>query len=165
MAAPITEIHRHEPTEEEIKQQKLEELKDLVADHEDALNNIFKLIGEVNDIGVLEAANSMIQAKDKIAKIALDQISRDPVTNLINTLMGTTGALMKADPELVTSLMNSVVSGMDEGNKFLESNKKVGVMNLIKLLSDPDINRAVGFGISFLKGMGKALDSASKETK
>ena len=39
-------------------------------------------------MGVLEAATSMLQAKEKIAKIALHQITREPVTNLINTLMG-----------------------------------------------------------------------------
>ncbi|MED4890220.1 DUF1641 domain-containing protein [Weizmannia sp. CD-2023] len=31
------------------------------------------------------------------------------------------------------------------------------MFGLLKSLSDPDVNRAVGFAISFLKGMGKAL--------
>jgi uncharacterized protein YjgD (DUF1641 family) len=29
---------------------------------------------------------------------------------------------------------------------------------LIKSLKDPDVNRAVKFGLHFLKGMGKGLD-------
>ncbi|WHY56492.1 DUF1641 domain-containing protein [Peribacillus simplex] len=156
MAAPITEIH-NPITEEEIKQQKLEELKTLITDNEDALNNMFKIVNELNDSGVFEAATSMLQGKEQIAKIALQQITRQPVTNLINTLMGATGALMNADAAQSTKLLNSALAGIDEGNKFLQADKKIGVLDLMKTLNDPDINRAIGFGVHFLKGMGKEL--------
>ncbi|KOR80981.1 hypothetical protein AM232_22995 [Bacillus sp. FJAT-21352] len=156
MAAPITEIH-NPITEEEIKQQKLEELKMLITDNEDALNNMFKIVNELNDSGVFEAATSMLQGKEQIAKIALQQITRQPVTNLINTLMGATGALMNADAAQSTKLLNSALAGIDEGNKFLQADKKIGVLELMKTLNDPDINRAIGFGVHFLKGMGKEL--------
>ncbi|MFJ7929878.1 DUF1641 domain-containing protein [Peribacillus sp. NPDC096448] len=156
MAAPITEIH-NPITEEEIRLKKLEELKTLITDNEDALNNMFKIVNELNDSGVFEAATSMLQGKEQIAKIALQQITRQPVTNLINTLMGATGALMNADAAQSTKLLNSALSGIDEGNKFLQADKKIGVLDLMKTLNDPDINRAIGFGVHFLKGMGKEL--------
>jgi uncharacterized protein YjgD (DUF1641 family) len=156
MAAPITEIH-NPITEEEIKRQKLEELKTLITNNEDALNNMFKIVNELNDSGVFEAATSMLQGKEQIAKIALQQITRQPVTNLINTLMGATGALMNADAAQSTKLLNSALAGIDEGNKFLQAEKKIGVLELMKTLNDPDINRAIGFGVHFLKGMGKEL--------
>ncbi|MGE6718783.1 DUF1641 domain-containing protein [Peribacillus frigoritolerans] len=156
MAAPITEIH-NPITEEEIKLQKLEELKTLITDNEDALNNMFKIVNELNDSGVFEAATSMLQGKEQIAKIALQQITRQPVTNLINTLMGATGALMNADAAQSTKLLNSALAGIDEGNKFLQADKRIGVLELMKTLNDPDINRAIGFGVHFLKGMGKEL--------
>ncbi|MEH6948388.1 DUF1641 domain-containing protein [Bacillus sp. JJ634] len=157
MAQPITEIKKNLLTEEEQKQKKLEALTTLLANNDEALNKVLTIVGELNDIGVLEAADSMLQAKEKIAQIALHQVSREPVTNLINTLMGTTGALMKTDPELITKLVNSAMKGMDEANDYLQTDKKVKVMDLVKLLNDPDINRALGFGIHFLKGMGKEL--------
>jgi uncharacterized protein YjgD (DUF1641 family) len=157
MAAPITMIKKHEPTKEELQHQKLEDLKTLLSENDEALNQILAIVGELNEMGVLEAANSMLQAKDEIAKVALDQVAREPVTNMINNLMGVAGALTSLDPETTTKLANSLTSGLDEGNKHLESNKKVGVLDLMKVLNDPDINRAVGFGIHFLKGMGKGL--------
>ncbi|MGE7778521.1 DUF1641 domain-containing protein [Peribacillus sp. NPDC097264] len=156
MAAPITEIH-NPITEEEIKLQKIEELKMLVTDNEEMLNSVFNILGELNDCGVLDAATSMLRGKEQIAKVALGQVTREPVTNLINTLMGATGALMKADTDQVTKLLSSALAGIDEGSKFIETDKKIGVMNLVKVLNDPDINRAIGFGIHFLKGMGKEL--------
>lgn len=156
MAAPITEIYR-EIDEEKIKQQKIDELKTLVSENEDTINNLFKILGELNDSGILQATNSMLKGKEEIAKIALGQVSREPVTNLINTLMGATAALMEADAEQTTKLIKSAMSGIDEGKSFLESEHKIGVMNLVKVLNDPDINRAIGFGIHFLRGMGKGL--------
>ncbi|WP_019244300.1 MULTISPECIES: DUF1641 domain-containing protein [Bacillus] len=158
MAAPITNIQRYEPTEAEIKQQKIEELTKLLSNNEEAINHIFEIIGELNDMGVLEAATTMLQAKEQITKIALQQVSKDPVTNLMNTITGATGALMKADSEKTTKLVNSAVAGIDEGTKFLETDKKITVMNLLKTLNDPDINRSIGFTLAFLKGMGKELN-------
>jgi uncharacterized protein YjgD (DUF1641 family) len=157
MAAPIKAIQKQELTEEEQKQQKLEDLKALLANNEEALNQMFNIVGELNDIGMLEAANSMLKAKEPIAKIVLGQVTREPVTNLINNMMGAAGALTELDPELTKKLVSSVLTGMDEGNQHLQSNKKVGILDLMKVLKDPDINRAIGFGLHFLKGMGKGL--------
>ncbi|MED1383248.1 DUF1641 domain-containing protein [Bacillus mycoides] len=157
MAAPIQAVQKQELTEEELKQQKLEALKELLANNEDALNQMFNIVGELNDIGMLEAANSMLKAKEPIAKIVLGQVTREPVTNLINNMMGAAGALTELDPELTKKLIGSVLTGMNEGNQHLQSNKKVGILDLMKVLKDPDINRAIGFGLHFLKGMGKGL--------
>ncbi|QBP92010.1 DUF1641 domain-containing protein [Bacillus mycoides] len=157
MAAPIQAIQKQELTEEELKQQKLEDLKELLANNEEALHQMFNIVGELKDIGMLEAANSMLKAKEPITKIVLGQVTREPVTNLINNMMGAAGALTELDPELTKKLVGSVLTGMDEGNQHLQSNKKVGILDLMKVLKDPDINRAIGFGLHFLKGMGKGL--------
>ncbi|PEF23633.1 DUF1641 domain-containing protein [Bacillus pseudomycoides] len=157
MAAPIKAIQKQGLTEEEQKQQKLEDLKELLANNEEALNQMFNIVGELNDIGMLEAANSMLKAKEPIAKIVLGQVTREPVTNLINNMMGAAGALTELNPELTKKLVGSVLTGMDEGNQHLQSNKKVGILDLMKVLKDPNINRAIGFGLHFLKGMGKGL--------
>ena len=116
-------------------------------------------MSELNHIGVLEAANSMLQAKEEIAKIALGQVTREPVTNLINTLMGVAGAFMNTNPELTTKFVNSAIKGMNEANDYLQTDHEIQVFDLLKSLKDPDINRALGFGIHFLKGMGKELKS------
>ncbi|MDR4458622.1 DUF1641 domain-containing protein, partial [Bacillus tropicus] len=144
MAAPIKAIQKQGLTEEEQKQQKLEDLKELLANNEEALNQMFNIVGELNDIGMLEAANSMLKAKEPIAKIVLGQVTREPVTNLINNMMGAAGALTELNPELTKKLVGSVLTGMDEGNQHLQSNKKVGILDLMKVLKDPDINRAIG---------------------
>ncbi|MBE3571047.1 MAG: DUF1641 domain-containing protein [Bacillales bacterium] len=157
MAEPITFIRKKEMTKEEQIQRKLDELKSLLADHDEDLTNLLKMISELNQAGLLEAANALLQAREKIAKIALGQVSREPVTNLINNLMGAAGAITNIDPDLTAKLMKSITNGIEEGNHHLQNGDKVKFRDLLKVLNDPDINRAIGFGLHFLKGMGQGL--------
>ena len=157
MAKPITTINKQQLTEEQLKEQKLENLKQLLSENEETVNQVFTIMAELNDIGALEAATKLIEAKEEVAHIALGQLTRKPVTNIINNLMGVAGVLSEMNPETTTKLVESLNTGLDEANKAVESNEKVSVFKMVKLLKDPDTNRALNFGIHFLKGLGKGL--------
>lgn len=124
MAIPISTIQKETKTEEQVKLEKLEELKALLAENEDSVSKTMKLMGELNSLGVFDAANSMLQAKEEIAKIALGQVSREPVTNLINTMMAAGGALTKADPAFTGKLLESVLAGTEQAQSFLKEDKR-----------------------------------------
>ncbi|WP_438315307.1 DUF1641 domain-containing protein [Sporosarcina sp. FA9] len=158
MAAPITSIKLNEFTAEELQQKKLLELTSLIAEQEQALNKILEITGELNDIGILDAAQAMLKARDDIAKITVHQVSREPITNLINHLINVSGMLTSIDPEVTVKLAASVKSGLDEAELQNGNGQKVGLFTLMKSINDPDINRAIQFGMHFLKGMGKGLD-------
>ncbi|MBG9916134.1 DUF1641 domain-containing protein [Bacillus sonorensis] len=157
MATPITAIQKESKSEEQIKLEKLDELKALLAENDEAVSKTMKLLGELNGLGVFDAADSMLQAKEDIAKIALSQLSREPVVNLLNSAIAAGGALSKSDPELTGKLIASLMAGAEQGQSFLKEDQKITIFQLLKAINDPDINRAVGFGLHFLKGMGKAL--------
>lgn len=157
MAVPITNIRKHQLTEEQLKEQKLDNLKQLLSDHEEAVNQVFTIMAELKDIGALEAATKLLEAKEEVAHIALGQLTRKPVTNIINNLMGVAGALTELNPETTTKLIEGLNAGVDEANKALESDEKVSAFKLVKMLKDPDVNRALNFGVHFLKGLGKGL--------
>lgn len=157
MAAPITTIKKQQLTEEQIKEEKLENLKQLLSENEDMINQVFTMMADLNSIGALEAATKLLEAKEEVALIALGQLTRKPVTNIINNLMGVAGALAEMDPETTTKLINSLNTGLDEANKAVESDEKVSAFKLLKLINDPDVNRSLNFGIHFLKGLGKGL--------
>lgn len=75
MASPITEIQKETKTEEQLKAEKLEELKTLFAENEEAVAKTMSIMAELNSLGIFDAAGYMLQAKEEIAKIALGQIS------------------------------------------------------------------------------------------
>lgn len=163
MAEPITNIHRKQLTEEEEVQLKWDNLKQRFSNNEASLNKVLDIIEELNEAGMLEALEAMLLAKEDITKITLDQVSREPVTNLLNVIIGATSSLMKIDPENTNKLINSALKGLESGNEFVEEEQKVKLFDLMRMLNDPDINRAIGFGIHFLKGMGEQLSERSDE--
>ncbi|MBX8943650.1 DUF1641 domain-containing protein [Lysinibacillus sp. K60] len=157
MAVPITGIKKQQLTEEQLKEQKLDNLKELLSENEETVNQVFSIMAELNDIGALEAAMKLLEAKEEVAHIALGQLTRKPVTNIINNLMGVAGALTELNPETTTKLIEGLNTGVDEASKALESNEKVSAFKLMKMINDPDVNRALHFGVHFLKGLGKGL--------
>jgi len=81
MAVPITGIKKQQLTEEQLKEQKLDNLKELLSENEEAVNQVFSIMAELNEIGALEAAMKLLEAKEEVAHIALGQLTRKPVTN------------------------------------------------------------------------------------
>lgn len=158
MARPITSIKLKQLTPEEIQQEKLSELQLLITEQEQAINKILEITGELDDIGVFDAVQAMVKAKEDIAEIAVNQVSREPVTNLINHVMKISGMLTEIDPGVTEKLAASVKNGLDEAELHAGNNQAVSVFDLMKSLKDPDVNRSIKFGLNFLKGMGKGLD-------
>jgi len=158
MAAPITSIKWNELTPQEIKQNKLEEIQTLIAEQDQAINKVLEITGELDGVGVLDALKAMVKAKDDIARIAVEQASRDPVTNLINHVLNATSMISSIDPEVTAKLAASVKSGLHEAELYSGNGQRVSVFQLMTALNDPDTNRAVKFGLDFLKGMGKGLE-------
>lgn len=155
MAQPISFIKKRELTEEELKQQSLDQLTDYIAEHEQALEKALAVLSELHGSGVLDAAESLLKAKAKVAEVVLNQATRPEVTNMINNGMAAAGALAAIDPDQTAKLLGSVAKGLEEASG--QQDKKVSVFSLMSALKDPDVNRAIDFGLRFLKGMGKGL--------
>ncbi|MCP8969571.1 DUF1641 domain-containing protein [Ectobacillus ponti] len=157
MAKPISTIQKIELTEEQKKAQSLENLLSEVAQNKDSLLQTLELLQELHSSGILEALNSLVKVKEDVAKIAVGQLTRPPVTNMINNAMAAGGALTEMDPEMTKKLMGSVANGLQKAQEGIESGRKVGIFDLMKAMKDPDINRALGFGLDVLKGVGEGL--------
>jgi uncharacterized protein YjgD (DUF1641 family) len=157
MAKPINMIKKVELTEEQKKSQSLENLLSEVAENQNSLLDTLQLLQELHDSGILEAISSLVKAKEEVAKIAVGQITREPVTNLINNAMAAGGAMTALDPEMTKKLMSSVTKGLEKAEHGLQTHSKVGILDLLKVMNDPDINRAIGFGLNLLKGIGEGL--------
>lgn len=63
MATPIQTIKKEQLTEEQIKEQKLENLKQLLSENEETVNELFTIMKDLNDIGALQAVTKLLEAK------------------------------------------------------------------------------------------------------
>jgi uncharacterized protein YjgD (DUF1641 family) len=157
MAKPIHIIKRSELTEEQKKEQTLESLLTEVAQTKDSLVETLDLLQELHNSGILDSINSLVKTKEKVAKIAVGQMTREPVTNMINNAMAAGGVLTQMDPEMTKKLMGSVAKGLEKAEQGLHSNSTTGILDIMKALKDPDMNRAITFGLNLLKGIGEEL--------
>ena len=157
MAAPIKMIRRIELTEEQKKEKSIESLLTEVAQNKDSLIETLDLLQELSNSGILDSVNSLVKTKEKIAKIAVGQMTREPVTNIMNNAMAVGGALSLMDPEVIKKVMGSFAKGLEKAEQGLQSDSKTGLLDVMKALNDPDLNRAVTFCLNLLKGIGEEL--------
>ncbi|MCL6633714.1 MAG: DUF1641 domain-containing protein [Alicyclobacillus herbarius] len=157
MARPINNVKRIEPTQLERNQEALQELGESIAKHQDALQSLLTLIADLENSGVLEMLHALLNSKEKIASIVLDQVLKPSVLNTVKNGMTAMGTVSKIDPEELGLLMEAVVTGLHQGQESLKSKGKVGVFDLVKASRDPGVKRALGFMLGFLQGMGEKL--------
>ena len=162
MAKEITMIQKTVVTEEQQKQQVSEELLQQLGENQQAIEETIHLLAQLQKAGLLDAAVSLLAAKEDVSKIAIEQLNREPVKNALNNMMGAGEALSSVDPEVTKQVTSSLVTGLQYATDELRKGKKTSVMDFFKVLRDPDINRAITFGFNFLKAFGQELEKKNE---
>jgi uncharacterized protein YjgD (DUF1641 family) len=157
VANPISTIQKQELTPEQQNEQALQQLLSTLIENAGGLQQTAKLLQELNGSGILPALQSLLVSKEQVATIAVQQLLRPPVTNMINNAMAAAGALTSLDPETTKKLMGSLGDGLKKAEEGLANNETTSVFTLMKVMKDPDINRAMTFGLNLLKGLGQGL--------
>ncbi|WP_239255069.1 DUF1641 domain-containing protein [Listeria ilorinensis] len=157
MAEPISKIRETSPTPEEQQDQNLQELKNELAKEESGFKEMIEFVRLLNESGALEAVNSAVKAKEEIAKTFLNEWRKEPTTNAINNLMLTSQLLTETKPEQTAALIKKMKETAKQAKESAKEEEILGLFGLMKALKDPDVNRALRYGITFLKGMGENL--------
>ncbi|PLR66345.1 DUF1641 domain-containing protein [Bacillus sp. UMB0893] len=157
MARPITKIDEPILSEKEIQDQSLNNVLEDLSQNADGIKETIQLLQELHKSGILGAINNLVEAKEQVAKIAVGQMLRPPVTNALNNAMAAAGILTEIDPETTKKLMGGLTKGLQKAEEGIRTNKKVGVFDLVKLMRDPDVNRVIKYSLDLLKGLGEGL--------
>ncbi|WP_163655116.1 DUF1641 domain-containing protein [Listeria sp. PSOL-1] len=157
MAEPISKIRDTRPTEKEQDEQNLAELKEGIAKDAAGFKELLEFVKLLHDSGALETLNSTMKARDEIAKTALNEWRKEPTTNAINNLMLSSKLLTEIKPEQTEELINHLKETAKKAEEDAKSEEIIGFFGLMKALKDPDINRALRYSLSFLKGIGESL--------
>lgn len=70
-----------------------------MTENAEAIQKTMAIVRELHDSGILDAAESILKAKESVAEVVLGQVSRKEATSLINNLMAAAGVLTAIDPE------------------------------------------------------------------
>ncbi|EUJ32754.1 hypothetical protein MFLO_06614 [Listeria floridensis FSL S10-1187] len=157
MAEPISKIRDVSPTKEEQEAAQLKELKASIADSDSGFTEVLEFVKLLHEAGAFDAVNSAIKAKEDIAKTLLNEWRKEPTTNAINNMMLTGQLLTEAKPEQTEAMIKQVKEAAKEADKAAKDEAILGMFGLMKAMKDPDVNRALRYGVTFLKEMGKGL--------
>ncbi|WP_088809664.1 MULTISPECIES: DUF1641 domain-containing protein [Listeria] len=157
MAEPISKIRDTTPSKEEQEKIRLAELKKGIAADESGFLEILELVKLLRDSGALETVNSAMKAKEDITKTVLNEWRKEPVTNAINNLMLSSQLLTETKPETTEKMLENIKEATQAAQAAAENEEILGLFGLMKALKDPDVNRTLRYGVTFLKEMGKNL--------
>lgn len=163
MAQPISSYPKNEWSEEERKEIAIDALQEALVEQDEAIEKLIDIVGDLQSAGILEALQAVILAKEKIAEIAVQQVSKDSVVNVINHALGVSSVLSSLDPNISKKVMKGMVRGLEEAELYRNSPQKWSLFQLITALNDPAIQTSLQFGLHFLKGMGKELQADEKK--
>lgn len=124
VAKEITMIQKTVVTEEQKKQQVSEELLQQLGENQQAIEETIHLLAQLQKAGLLDAAVSLLAAKEDVSKIAIEQLNREPVKNALNNMMGAGEALSSVDPEVTKQVTSSLVTGLQYATDELKKVRK-----------------------------------------
>jgi len=126
VAKEITVIKKKVVTEEEQKQQVADELLNELSNNREAVEETMQLLAQLQKAGILDAAISLLAAKEDVSKIAVEQLNREPVKNALNNMMGAGEALSSVDPEVTKqiTLLSNIQANLQKHVSLLKQAKE-----------------------------------------
>lgn len=125
---------------------------------------MIKSVGSVKQINknitekdLKDMETTYIENKDSFLELVhLIELLKDRnILPLMNSLLSKQENRINSDH--LETLKKGITKGFEEAATSVNTGKDLTTFQMMKLLKDPDINRAVSFFASFLKGLGKNI--------
>ncbi|MFC7394913.1 DUF1641 domain-containing protein [Scopulibacillus cellulosilyticus] len=155
MASPIQKIERMKIDPEVQKQQETDQLLSALLDNKEAILSLIDIVDKLQDRGILDLLNALFGQGDKVLAIAARELNKPGISNTLDHTMNLAQMVGNLEVQKLKGLIDHVNAGIDEAEKQVNSGEKTSLFDLIKVLKDPDVNRAVTALVGFLKGAGK----------
>lgn len=155
MAEPIKRIERKPLSVEAEKKRDLEEIQHALTEHKTAILETIELLQGLHDRGILPLLNSLLAEGDKVLAIAMKEINKPQNSRVIENAVQLALMAGSLDLERLKPILDGVNAGLKEAAP--QTDEQTSLLNLLKALRDPEVQRAVTILISFLKGMGSEM--------
>ncbi|MBC2254942.1 DUF1641 domain-containing protein [Listeria ivanovii] len=157
MAEPISTIRDTKKTPEEIEQERLAKIKANIVEEDSGFIEMVETVKLLQESGALEALNSAIKARGDITKTFLNEWRKEQVTNAINNMMISSKLLTDTKPEQTEQMLTNLKNAAEKAEESAKKEEIMGMLAMMKALKDPDVNRALRYGMTFLKEIGQTL--------
>jgi uncharacterized protein YjgD (DUF1641 family) len=152
MAQPILlELPRRDPRET-----LYEQLKNAPYQHAEALLNVYEILQELQDRGVLELAKGALGSSERVLQILVNVVNQPETIRGMRNMMILAKIADSFEPELLEGLEQAVQEGLTEARK----RKSPGYWQLVKKLLSKESRRVVVATATILHSLGKRLGRA-----
>ncbi|GGF31985.1 hypothetical protein GCM10010954_33940 [Halobacillus andaensis] len=157
MAKAIKQIDRTIPTAKEKQTEELNELLSSIAKHKETLTLLLDIVEELHKVGLLDMLQGMLKTRHKLGLLAMEELDKPVVHDLVKSGIGAFNFLTKVDPEQISRILNGMSEGLKHSSEQLENDKTLGLWGMMKATKDPEVNQSLTTFIHFLEGMGRGL--------
>lgn len=154
MAERITKINRIQKSEEQIKQENLDEVTAAIADNKDSILKAINLISTLDDAKLLDALSGAVKGRGVIANKFAVELNKEQYTGLISNMASLVFLLGDLDVDDLSTMLNKVNKGLRVANQA-NPNQKTSITGLMGILKDDEMNRSLTYMLNLLKGMSR----------
>lgn len=151
--AQATKTIIREPVEKEDGRRELEAALDQNAE---GVAQTLALLQQLQERGVLPLLSALVEQGDDVLKVLLALVKREEYLGGVKNLIAIVQLLTAIPPQTMESMVHGMKSGVHEASQS-KPREDMGIYDLLQGIRDPDVSRAISYGLSFLKGMGKQL--------
>ncbi len=125
--------------------------------NEEVLKQLVNLINNLEKKNVLKLLNSIVEKSDELIESLTTWLLKPDNINAIKNLLLIVGFSKNVEFDKLQKLTFALSKGINKGVEEMKKEKKLGLISIIRMINDPDINRSIRVILAILKGMGEAL--------
>ncbi|MBT2692054.1 hypothetical protein [Bacillus sp. ISL-55] len=157
MAKAIRQISRELPNKTEEQAQAVDEILQALTDNKEAVLSMINLAKELHELKVFETADALLQQRNEVGVIAMQQVNQPAVHNIIKSGFGLFKFLGGLQPSQLDTLLQGVTLGLKRMSETGEKGKKQSIWKMRIRLRSPEIRAAMTTMVDFMEGMGEAF--------
>ncbi len=128
---------------------------------QESVEKLLELLQKVNEAGLIDFAEEVVD----LVPDSLSYLTDPRILTIGANISFLLHVLEMLNPTMITVMFNNFAKALNEEMtpETFQDPPKVGLMGLMKMLSDPDVQRALGFIFLFLKAFGKSISYTSED--
>lgn len=163
MAKPIRQINPSVPNPAEEQAQAISDVLKAVTDNRDAIVLSLNILKNLNEMGLLNAVNGLLEQRTEVGAIAIQQMNQPGMQNTIKNAMNAFQFIGSLDPEQMTAIFRGLNRGFEYATDRLERGKNPSLWKLGTRMRKPDVLASLSTMVEILEGLGEAFLHDDKE--
>lgn len=127
-----------------------------IAEYKDAVFEAIRVLELLHERGVLKMLIGMLEQWSEVSRVLVDWVSRPESTTMIKNGLFLMEMLGHIDPDALKTMADATAKASKESSDTIRKGSATGPLELLALLTHPDVLRGMGALASGLKGVGEA---------